>query len=366
MSYYGVSVLITILVTSLMAFYLLYKSKELSLGVLISISIGSIILGFTLNPAFMAVLKVLSDNININKKLALVISLFIILFIFLIFILVVSFIISFCMPRKLASIDCGVVIDKLISKIKNKDGIIIKEKWTELFGKIILFIKEILKNVYNLRNQLKKSVDTKQIIDTMGIEKNEKDILGQESINTIDTADFANLLGFMESPKELAYQEVASTKISIIEVDEDVDENELNNLEDLNYLEEINLEVNIEDQVVKCETIEDKAIDEEIDRIEYIEESVKLESVIDANSLVLKAFESKNVGRKEEAIEHYIEALRYGPDNEMIFWIVLDVCSLYKQLDLIELAKNILEGLVSEYRDLIRPELKRQIMINLK
>lgn len=146
MSYYGVSVLITILITSLVAFYLLYKAKELNLGIVISISIGSIILGFTFYPAFRTLLKLLSDNININKKVASIITLITILFVFLLFVLIVSFIISISIPKKIASIDCCVVIDS------------IKNKFIGFFGKIVSSMKEMVKNVYNTINKLKKPV----------------------------------------------------------------------------------------------------------------------------------------------------------------------------------------------------------------
>lgn len=434
MSYYGVSVIITILLTSLIAFYLLYKAKELNLGIVISISIGSVVLGFTFSPAFKAVLNLLSNNIN--QKIALVLSLLSVLFVFLLFILIISFIVSICIPKKLAAIDCCVIIDRVLSKISIKS---IKGKIVEILGKNAAKMREKVKNVYNLKNKLKKPVDTKQIIDTMGIEKSNMAFSYEESSDAIDNSDtftFSNLLGFMETSSEvtyenqdesidmdivdqgleaadvyhnlatIAYQEVVTTQSSDFETEATED--------DLNNLEEITIKVNVEDQgfenqvieeeivegeladgklpvsqdreseivvnenteseTVASENTESEIIENEITEVVILESNQTMPSianntvavVIDAKSLVLKAFESKDEGRKEEAIEQYIEALRYDPDNEMIFWIVLDVCTLYKQLGLSELAKNILEGLVNEYESVIQPEIKMEIMNNLK
>lgn len=402
---YGFFVFITILVTSLVSFYLLYKAKELNLGIVISISIGSIILGFSFSPAFNAILKLLSENINVNKIIALIISLLTVIVVFLLLILIVSFIISICMPKKLASIDCCLVVDRLISKMRNKYGnISIKDNLTKFLKKIASEMQYIVKNVYNSIIKLKKPVDTNQIIDTIGIEKNQNNNLKQKSIDTIDTPDsvaFANLIGFMEPSREVvcenqdspidannieqtiadnnstydnlevaAYQDIVTAEISDNKINE-VDENIFNNLS----------ESIVEDQEVRREEVEDLnqillsdendavefVIDDDVaDNIEYDEEIAESGNVIDDDSLVLKAFISKDAGKKEVAIEYYIEALQHEPNNEMVFWIVLDICALYKQLGLSELAKSILEGLVSEYGAVIQPEVKMEIMNSLK
>ncbi|MDF2988370.1 MAG: hypothetical protein K0R50_3880, partial [Eubacterium sp.] len=157
MSYYGVSVLIIILVTSLTAFYLLYKAKELNMGILISISLGSLILGFSFVPLFKLMYGILSENISLNNPFTLVITLLIEFFVFLLFVCMISIIISICIPKKIISVDCCVLIDKFRDNIsRNKGGISGKTD-----------------NSADDANMLKKSVDTNQIIDTMGIEKGE-------------------------------------------------------------------------------------------------------------------------------------------------------------------------------------------------
>ncbi len=408
MSYYGVSVLITILVTSLVAFCLLYKAKELNLGMVISISIGSIILGFTFSPVFKTLMKLLSQYININPKIALIISLMAVLIIFLLFILIISFIIPICIPKKLASIDCCVMVDRVMSKIKSGD-INIKDKLTQPSRKFVTKIQEIVKNVFNPINKLKKPVDTNQIIDTMGIEKNENIVSKKKNNNAPDEVAFANLIGFMEHAEDadykaqvtsedadiqitkanysdydnlaaVAYQEIVATQISNVETDEvNTEITVQGQIVEMSEDKTVEIDVieskipedktvgidDIQSTVPESETVEIDVIENEMPEGETAEVQLLAEGVSVVESFINKAFECKYGDRKEEAIEYYIQALQHEPDNEMLFWIVLDICVLYKQLGLSELAKSILEGLVSKYGAAIKPEVKMEIMNHL-
>lgn len=356
MSYYGVSVTITVL-TSLTAFYLLYKARELNLGILISVAAGSVILGFSINPAFNGILSLLSDNININEKLALIVSILIILFIFLVSILVLSIVISIAIPKKFTAIDCCVYIDRFLERAKEK---------------IVPEMKELAKNVYDLKNKLKKPVDTKQIIDTMGIEKSEKEIfvpqtaemsvkaVGLDIIDYTDVEpfDFNNRFDtfeFMENTGAMAA--VAESETA---VEHEVEYGETAETEEYTFLID-SAEPEYTASVDSTVESEDYAISIPVEVEEDLEEET-----LDADTLVMKAFKCKESGKKAQAIEYYIDALQYNPDKGMIFWIVLDVCTLYKQLGLNDLAVAILEGTVAQYGDIIRPEIKVEIMNNLK
>jgi hypothetical protein len=415
MVYYEVSVLITILVTSLIAFYLLYKANELNLGILISISIGSIILGFTFGPAFNYMLVLFSKSLSLNKTIILILSVLAVLVIFLFFILIISIIISLCIPKKVASIDCGLLIGKLMAKLKSKDN--------SFKDEFIRHMQDLVNYVHNLRNNLKKPVDTIQIIDTMGIEKNDNFVIDRfelhnaetsysdvseieiNEFNTISELPDTNLTidtEYNELSKydDLVKEEVVATNedyklykpFEITGEAEEIDKkvSDLLNAEGTEDYEvvEDNLEVteevsdnNLVDEtqneqiieVTENELINEDAqnklfIDDELyDIFEDGEQDYTTEnSLLDANSLVVKAFNFKDEGRKEEAIRHYFKALDYNPDNEMIFWIVLDICTLYKQLGLSDLASSILEGLVNDYGSVIQPEIKDEILNNLK
>lgn len=296
MSNYGVSVAITVILTSLTAYYLLYRARELNLGILLSIAAGTIVLGCSFNPAFKLILGLLSERISINTPIALIASLLVVLFIFLLTICVLSLIISIAIPKNFSSIDCGVYIDQFFGNIKNcSAGFFNKQA---IYTRSVDTIKESgADNTYDLDFKMKKPVDTNQIIDTMGIEKNEKDQL------YIDKAVFDEESVYLEQ-----HDDIASKPVTV--------------------------------------------------------ESGMTESTV--QSLVAKAFENKAAGKKDLAVECYMQALEHEPDKEMIFWIVLDVCTLYKELGLQELAKNILEAIVLRYDTAIKPEIKEGIISNLQ
>ena len=447
MTYYGISVIITILVTSVIAFYLLYKAKELNLGILISITFGSIVLGFSFSPAFRFIMELLSDSVNLDKKVALILSLILELLIFLFFICILSLVISIVIPKKFSSIDCGIYIDRFFGSIKNTTSNVFK-KMSAISEKTITLLKENVKNTYNLKNKLKKPVDTNQIIDTMGLEKNENGVTTQDSSDS-----FANLIAFIEpnrqevsdkteaihTSEEIQAAETVAAAVETGVVDifdvsadnehspvefegpeteeseelseepekesEEFSEEPETELETQNYsiadepeaeaeglsveFEPHNEEKSVEHRsygevdIIEVQTAEIFDITDEkepdidvipevhmeIDKIEDtngMTEDIISNTETNVQSLVVKAFESKDKGRRAEAVEYYMKALQQNPDREMLFWIVLDVCTLYKQLGLAALAQSILEGIVENYEAVIRPEIKEEIIKNLK
>lgn len=440
MSYYGISVIVTVLLTSLIAFYLLYKAKELNLGILISITTGSIVLGFSFSPAFKLLLRLLSESISINRKLALVLALFIVLFVFLIFICVLSLIISIAIPKKFSSIDCGVYIDKFFSATRHFIAGI-PSRLRTFASKSHTVLKNTVKNTYILKNKLKKPVDTIQIIDKMGIEKSENGISPQPSSDLTGFSEEIETAGYVAAvvqPEveqavvvfeevEAPYDGEAADKADMEQVvaaqaqmemplEEECDpvleelpsEGEAAQVEDSggipeepsehvemlddssgealhesgDLIDEIgpedgeNLELPQNEHAVHGEALaaseaqneEAAVVAQEQDHsaeLVFLQETA-VETELSAGSLVMKAFESKDRGRRDTAVEYYLKALEQRPDREMIFWIVLDVCTLYKQLGLMELARNILEGMVDKYGTIIQPEIKEEIIKNLK
>jgi len=438
MSYYGISVIITILLTSLIAFYLLYKAKELNLGILISITTGSIVLGFSFSPAFKLLLRLLSESISINRKLALVLALFIVLFVFLIFICVLSLIISIAIPKKFSSIDCGIYIEKFLAATRHFiTGI--PARLRVFASKGLTPLINTVRNTYILKNKLKKPVDTVQIIDKMGIEKSENGISPQPSSDLTGISEEMETAGYVAAAVqteaeqavpvfeevEVPYDREADDKVDMDQVIAAQAENEVYLREDNSDLEEEIRQENeaaqvedsmgaLEEPSEHVEMMDDNTLEDLEDSEDLIEEiglrdsgdveSPQNEAAVDAEayaaievedaeaggaddynavqfvshdefagetepsagSLVMKAFESKDKGRKDTAVEYYLKALEQKPDREMIFWIVLDVCTLYKQLGRMELARNILEGMVEKYGTIIQPEIKEEIIKNLK
>jgi len=66
-----------------------------------------------------------------------------------------------------------------------------------------------------------------------------------------------------------------------------------------------------------------------------------------------------------EAASLFIKALEMKPDNEAAFWIVLDICTIYKNIGQAELAKSILQSYMDEFGLLMSEEVKQQILQGL-
>ena len=439
LSAYDISIITTIILTTLVAFYLLYSAKELNLGIVIAISFGAITLGILFNPTFKKLLDFLSHSMNFSKKFALVLALVIILIIFLVAVLVLSLILSLLIPKKFLNIDLGKYIDRFISLV-------------------ITFFKKTTKSIGDLKYKFKKPVDTTEIIDKMGIDMDiqqvssvdmsteMKDIANQlaldlsavetslmENVETIHIEaeqqielDMNQLIAAIEKAEKQSELDISELEAA---VEEDEQQTELEMAELIAAMEKAGQQVEFEsaeleaaneedEQQTELEMAELMAVIEEAGQlsefetaeleaaVEESEQQVELEAVelevaiedveqqaetetieleaaikeaesastannidvkqLDLNSCVLKAMDYKDAGRKPEAIEYYMAALEKGPKGDMVFWIVLDICALYKQLGLSILAQSILEGLTSKYGDAIAPEVRAEIMNNLK
>lgn len=78
-----------------------------------------------------------------------------------------------------------------------------------------------------------------------------------------------------------------------------------------------------------------------------------------------EAFRLKESGDREGAILYFIYALDRKPRKALIFWIVLDVCVLYKELNQVDLAKDILTAYMENYRDFMPAAVREEIESNL-
>lgn len=80
---------------------------------------------------------------------------------------------------------------------------------------------------------------------------------------------------------------------------------------------------------------------------------------------VEEAFRLKECGDLEGAILYYMYALDNSPQKELVFLIILDICTLYKTLGQVELAREILESYADGYGgqmdDFVRAEIERNL-----
>lgn len=78
------------------------------------------------------------------------------------------------------------------------------------------------------------------------------------------------------------------------------------------------------------------------------------------------AFRLKESGDFESAILYFMDALDKKPGKDLIFWIVLDICVLYRELNQVGLARDILGAYMDQYGDLMSVAVRKEIENNLQ
>ena len=76
------------------------------------------------------------------------------------------------------------------------------------------------------------------------------------------------------------------------------------------------------------------------------------------------AFNAKKEGHLIEAVEFYIQALEKKPEEQLILWIIIDVCSIYKELGQETLAKEMIQSYIDTAGDSISQEVKDDLINN--
>ncbi len=123
------------------------------------------------------------------------------------------------------------------------------------------------------------------------------------------------------------------------------------NIEENNAIEENNFE---------------KAVDstENIDKM-GIENTLQDRDSLTIDECIEEAFRLKELGDFEGAIIYHMYALDKKPGKDLTFWIVLDICVMYKSLGQQELALDILNSYYDIYSDIMDVSVKEEIENNL-
>jgi len=190
---------------------------------------------------------------------------------------------------------------------------------------------------------LQKPVDSEKNIDTIGIGVN--DISGENPGIKGDKFEETDI-GFQYLIDEDYYNEDG------IEVSEDSEQTDI--IEEEIEIQETSLFTHISDEINVNTINETDNFDETFDA---------KENSID--SLIEQAFMLKSSGDLEGAILNYMNALEHDIEDQVVFWLVLDICVLYKQLGKSDLAKDVLESYVTNYGSIMNKDVKAQIINNL-
>lgn len=75
-----------------------------------------------------------------------------------------------------------------------------------------------------------------------------------------------------------------------------------------------------------------------------------------------KAFEMKEKGMFLEAVDYYIKALDKKPEDDLILWIVIDICSLYKQMGQNKLAREMMQSYIDTFGGTLSPQTKEELI----
>ncbi len=103
---------------------------------------------------------------------------------------------------------------------------------------------------------------------------------------------------------------------------------------------------------------------ENIDKM-GIENIVHDRNTLTIEECINEAFRLKGAGDFESAILHHMYALDKKPNKELTFWIILDICVMYKSLGQRELALDILNSYYETYGDTMDISVKEEIRKNL-
>lgn len=80
--------------------------------------------------------------------------------------------------------------------------------------------------------------------------------------------------------------------------------------------------------------------------------------------LIDKAFELKKEGKSIEAVELYIRALEKRPEEQTALWIVIDICTIYKQLGQEQLSNEMIKSYLETAGEGLDQQIKEEIMNN--
>lgn len=223
------------------------------------------------------------------------------------------------------------------------------------------------------KNILAKSVDSEQIIDTIGVNKREKEV---EESDLWSFEEAVRKIEIPDEPDEAVDAEDASEETENAAVDaEDASEETENAAVDAEDASEeasafAQAENKSEDTEIFLETqiVIDATKEEITESINICPDDSRHSSPlqnIDDNAtieeLINKAYELKEKEDLEGAIQCYMQILEHKLDENVIFWCVVDICTLYKKLGQKDLAKMILDEYYKSFESIMDQSIKDEI-----
>ena len=182
----------------------------------------------------------------------------------------------------------------------------------------------------------------------------------EEEIETSEATDQTDSI-----EEEIEVQESVIEESEITEQEEEtIEATTESDIDQLEVIEDIDEDISIEEEPETCEA--ESEIAEQADSLfDHISDEINADTINEVDRLIEHAFMLKASGDLEGAIVNYMYALEHDIDDQVVFWLVLDICVLYKQLGKSDLAKDILESYVANYGSIMNDDVKAQIICNL-
>ena len=220
------------------------------------------------------------------------------------------------------------------------------------------------------------SLITSYIISRIAVKPRKTNDLAASSVNAEDTATadieqgenyleqiFVNFIGENDNDSK-ANEDSKETLDNNEEINTNNDEVNTNNEEfDINNM---NINQNNDENMTTDENNFEKAVDsaENIDKM-GIENTLHDSDSLTIDECIEEAFRLKGLNDSEGAIIYYMYALDKKPKKDLTFWIILDICVMYKSLGQQELALDILNSYYDIYSDIMDISVKEEIETNL-
>ncbi len=180
-----------------------------------------------------------------------------------------------------------------------------------------------------------------------------------------------------ETQAQLSTETEAAVTDTPVEGDAKVSSSELGTAGD-NYIENIylnfvgrndeNISETVKNEEIKGfeENAEEKSVDsiENIDKM-GIENNIHDNELLTIEECIDEAFRLRVQGDLEGSILYYMYALDKKPQKELTFWIVLDICVMYKILGQQDLALDILDNYYDIYGEEMDNSVRKEIESNL-
>lgn len=326
---YTIVVVITVVLSSIALIYILKRNRLLNLAIIIAIGISSAVVSL-LFPLIFTMLSGFEGTTGVQTGLATAFFASIIVYITLV--LLLSMVISMIITNRIS--------DKIYGALKDSP-----------------FTKRIA-------SMFRKRSDVSSADIPASGEQATEDSWDRETENTKEAADFADIYTGVENILEKSVDTMQNTdKMGLGEIYKcrlDADYYSKSEKESAVSTEQL-----MEGQDLFGVSSGDVTMDEDAGDAKDKTGSPDLEMDLSISECIDEAFRLKENKDLEGAILYYMYALDRKPDTDLVFWIILDICVLYKALGQAELAREILESYAASYGDVMDESVKAEIERNL-